>query len=183
MFRAPAADREVRGRKKVVLPRPLVHVGRHERQSIEIPERLHARPAVRVAGAEAQAHPRAEDRPQVRALERVGIFVVRALPAGVELVPKHVVVETPARAGCGQKSVRGGECAPVGAEHYFRGPGRTLAAPGLQHAGHRIGAVQRALGPAHELQPLNLRHGNHAEVEGASGIVHHHPVNYHLVVA
>jgi hypothetical protein len=51
----------------------------------------------------------------------------------------------------------------------------------LHDAGHRVGAVDGALGAAHDFQALDVVHGRDAEIVKAAGIVDRYSVDEHLV--
>ncbi len=57
------------------------------------------------------------------------------------------------------------------------------AVEGLNDAGHRVGAVERALRAANKLQAIGSAEGHDAEVKGSSGIVDGNSVDDDFVVA
>ena len=176
------ADREIAAGEEVVLVRVLVGIGRKLRIAVEPPVRLHPGPTVVVTGAQAKGDAVGDLHADVAALQRVGVGVVDALALGVELVGEHVVVEDAARAGHRSITVGGGEVSAIGAELNLRRSRAAGRGPKLHDAGHGVGSVHRALRTALHLKPLDVVHGNDAEVEEAAGIVHRHAIDQHLVV-
>ena len=79
--------------------RALIDVRREQLLAVEIPFALDARPAVGMAGTDAQEGIVGQAHAEVRTLQRIRVIVVDALPFGVELVGECVVVEASARAG------------------------------------------------------------------------------------
>ena len=174
--------RQLRAGQQIVLPRALVEVRRQDGISVEIPVALHAGGAVGVAGAQAQRRPVGQLHADVPALQRVRVVVVRTLTHGVELVAEQVVVEAAIGAGERCISVRRAQVSAVRAETQF-GNGRAAGAgKDLHHAGHGVGAVERALRAANELQTVRSGQGKHAEVEDSAGIVDGNTVHNHFVV-
>src|SRR6266576_5205308 len=79
--------------------------------------------------------------------------------------------------------MRGAEVSTIGAETKFRHRSCAIAGEYLHDAGHRVGAVQRALQSALKLYPISFNKWNSAEIKGATGFVYGHAVNQNLVVA
>src|SRR5512143_10960 len=99
----------------------------------------------------------------IGALERTRVRVVDTLSLGVELFAEQVVVEASACARQRRVAARRTEGSALGAEAQFRHARGACRGPGLDYAGHGIGTVERALGAAHEFQPIHLVHGHNAE--------------------
>ena len=119
---------------------------------------------------------------QVGSLERVGIVVVHSLAIGVELICENVVIETVARAGERRITVGGVERPAIGSEPQLRNFRLAGAGEHLHHAGHGVGAVERALCAAHEFEAVGFGQRNHSKVESTARIVHRHRINDDLVV-
>ena len=162
--------------------RILVRVRRQLGIPVEPPVRLNACPTVVVACAQAKCHAIGKSHAHISALQRVRIGVVHSLALRVELVGEDVVVENSARSRHRSIAVGGGEISAVGAELNFRRARAAGRRPKLHHAGHGVRSVHRALGTAFHFEPVDVVHGNHAEIEDAAGIVHRHAVHQHLVV-
>src|SRR4051794_18887061 len=50
------------------------------------------------------------------------------------------------------------------------------------HTAHGVGAIDGAVGSAHELEAVSLLRGDNAEVKRPAGIVHAHAIDDHFVV-
>ncbi len=180
--RARPADREIAAGQQVVLVRVLVRVRRQLGISVEPPVRLNAGPIVVVTRAQTKCHAIGKSHAHISALQRVGIGVVHSLALRVELVGEDVVVENSARSRQRRVAVGAGKISAIGAELNFRRARAAGRAPKLHHAGHGVGSIHRAFGAAFHLEPVDVVHGDNAEIEDAAGIVHRHAIHQYLVV-
>src|SRR5581483_8546150 len=176
-------QRQLSTGQEVILAGTLVAVGFQQRPPIEVPERLHAHAVIGVPRAKAECRARGDRHPDVSALQGVEVSIVDALAAGVELIAEQVEVEAPARPGQRCKSVGGAERTAGGAKTQLRHGAAASPSPGLYHAGHGVRSIERALGAAHELQPLHFLQRHHAEIECSARIVNCYAVYDDLVVA
>ena len=174
---------EICAGQQIILPRALVKVRGKYWVSVEIPVALHAGDAIGMAGAHAQRRPVGQFRADIQALQRVRIIVVRALTHSVELVAEQVVIEAASRPGKRCIAVRRPQISAVRAKTQFGDGSAARASKNLDHAGHGIGAVQRALCASNKLQTIRALQRKYSKVESSTRIVYRHVVHDNFVVS
>src|SRR5208282_1641249 len=119
----------------------------------------------------------------IRALQRIRVSIVHALPVGVELFAEEVIVEASVGARQSRVTVGRSKISPIGAKAEFGDWNASSTRPHLYDAGHGIGAVQSALSASHKFQAIRLRQGQSAEVKRLARYVDRNPIDNHFVVS
>ena len=145
----------------------LVEVGRCD-------ERLagHARVAGVVAEAQADAVGFRETPAEVAAERAVEEAIVRSLAGSFKIGRRGRIIKTAHQPAQLRSAARGGESAAFGQQNELWPPRRAAVGEDLHHAGHGVGAVQRAFSPAHHLDLLHIVQSEIGKIDGAAGFVH-----------
>ena len=105
--------RQLSAAQQIVELRPVAGIRRLQRDAIELPFARNSGMTIGMTNAHPQRSAVIERRPNIRALERVGISVVDAGAVGIELAAEQVVVEAPARPSQRSVAIRGAEISAV----------------------------------------------------------------------